>query len=261
MKLVIINSSYRKYGNTDVIIKLLKEQLHKEAGNLGDTVEIEEISLSELQIETCRGCRVCFNNSELSCPLKDEVLSIYEKLKQADGMILGSPVYVEDINGSMKNWIDRMAFNCHRPFLSGKPVMLFVTSGRAASNHSIRTLSTAIGTWGGIITGTSIYRMGELMSSDTAKRRYGERVRRQSILLLQAIKRGKPSVYSLVAFTVQQAIWRREGDNNSFDYRYWKEQGWLEKRCYYYRKQQKCNIKIRLARLLGLLVSRYFIRT
>ncbi len=261
MKLVIMNSSYRKHGNTEIIVKLLKEQLTKEVRNLGETVEIEEISLSELRIETCRGCRACFNISEQSCPLKDEVLPLYDKLKQADGIILASPVYVEDINGSMKNWIDRMAFNCHRPFLCGKPVMLFVTTGRAASNHAIRTMGSAIGSWGGVISGTSIYRMGELMSADAAKRRYGEKVRRQSILLLQSIKKSKPSIYSLIAFAIQQMVWQQEEYNNTADYRYWKEQGWLEKKCYYYRKDLRYGVRIRLVRLLGLLAGRYYIRT
>lgn len=260
MKLVIIHSSYRKNGNTETIVKLLEQQLTKEANSLGDTVEIEEIALSDLQIETCRGCRACFNISEQSCPLKDEVLPLYDKLKQADGIILGSPVYVEDINGSMKNFIDRMAFNCHRPFLSGKPVMLFVTSGSKTSSHAIRTLGSAVSSWGGVISGTSSFSMGELMNMEVAKRRFGERVRRQSILLLQAIRKTKPSVYSLIAFTIQQTVWKQEEDNNSVDYRYWKEQGWLEKKCFYYRKDEKYGIRVRLIRLFGLLAGRYYVR-
>ncbi len=260
MKLLIMHGSYRKNGNTGTIVKLLQQHLTEEAKKLEETVDIEVISFSEQQIEVCKGCRACFDHSEQSCPQKDDVLKLYETMKQADGIILGSPVYVEDVTGSMKNWIDRMAFSCHRPFLSGKPVLLFVTSGAKTTNHAVRTMGAAISAWGGVIAGSSYYQMGELMSSETAKRRFGEKIRRQSILLLQAVKNGKPSLYSLVAFTIQQMYWRRKEDDNSVDYRYWKEHGWLEQKCYYYDSDSKRGLRLHMARILGLLAGRYYVR-
>lgn len=91
-------------------------------------LEIERISLGQLDLNTCRGCRVCFDKGEEKCPLKDDVLSIRDKMILADGILAASPVYVEDVNGIMKNWIDRMAFNCHRPAFAGKSAYIGLSS-------------------------------------------------------------------------------------------------------------------------------------
>lgn len=55
-------------------------------------------------IQFCRGCRIYFDKGEELCPIKNGLLNIRDKINSADGIILASPVYVEDINGIMKNW-------------------------------------------------------------------------------------------------------------------------------------------------------------
>lgn len=251
MKLLLINSSYRDNGNTGTIMKLLEHHLVEKVKKQEESLEIDHVWLKDLDITTCKGCRVCFQISESKCPLKDDLLKLYEKMKQADGIVLGSPVYVEDVNGSMKNFIDRMAFSCHRPFLAGKPVLLIVTSGSFATNHAVRTMSGAISAWGGIVSGSSSYQMGAIMKEETAKRRFSEKARSQSLLLIQAIKDKKPSVLSLVSFADQQRYWLKEENQNSIDFLYWKEKGWLEKKCYYYDTKIKHSIRMLLARILG----------
>lgn len=145
MKILFINGSPRKNGNTSLILKMYCSSF-RDLMNVEQS-QMEFISLAEQRIESCRGCRVCMKMSEDNCPCKDDVNHIEIKIKEADVIIVGSPVYVEDISGLLKMWIDRMAYRCHRPFLNGKPVVLFTTSGEKASKHAITTLRHVFLSW------------------------------------------------------------------------------------------------------------------
>lgn len=259
MKILTINSSYRKNGNTESIMKLLNQHFLEEGKKRHLTLEIENISLRTLQISPCRGCRQCLDASEKHCPCKDDVPLIYEKMKNADGIVLGSPVYVEDVNGLMKNWIDRMAFNCYRPFLSGKPVMLLITSGAGGSKHALRTLETAISVWGGTIAGNQLYRMGRLMSQEEAKLYFDQILKKHSLRFLNTLGNTTPSLYSLIAFNIQQKIWRLDRTGSS-SFLYWKENGWLEKRCNYYTNKKSIGIKVLIARIISYFIGLILIK-
>ena len=148
MRVLAIVSSYRKQGNTARVVELVNRAMRDISRSKGDTSEFELIHLGHLNIEMCRGCRVCFNQGEAKCPLQDDLLVIKAKILAADALILASPVYVEDVNGIIKNWIDRMAHVCHRPEFAGKYAYALTTSGVGSTNHALRTLNTALRTWG-----------------------------------------------------------------------------------------------------------------
>ena len=153
MKILILLSSLRKQGNTDSVVDLLNENLKEEASLNNIPLEIEKICLGDYDIAPCRGCRVCFDRGERFCPIKDDLIEIKTKMNSADGVILASPVYVDDINGIMKNLIDRLAHVCHRPEFAGKSAFLVVTVGSSRTSHALRTLDTALRTWGFYIIG------------------------------------------------------------------------------------------------------------
>lgn len=133
MNLLMINGSPNSSGNTNKILEVFTEVIYNTMNS--NEFTCKTISLSEMSVAPCRGCRVCFNNSEALCPHKDDVFSIKSSMDEADIIIIGSPVYVEDVTGLTKNWIDRMAYSCHRPFLYGKLVHIFTTSGAGASTR------------------------------------------------------------------------------------------------------------------------------
>lgn len=97
MKIISIASSYRKKGNTGNLIQLIEEQIKLIANQQDVQLEFETIFLGHSDIQSCRGCRICFDKGEEMCPLKDELLTIRDKIREADGIILASPVYVEDV--------------------------------------------------------------------------------------------------------------------------------------------------------------------
>lgn len=259
MKVISVVSSNRKGGNTDRLVRLVEEQILFIANSQNFSLELERVSLGHFDIQTCRGCRMCFDKGEIKCPLKDDVLQIWDKLQQADGVIIASPVYVEDVNGIMKNWIDRMAFNCHRPAFTGKAAVVITTSGSRSSNHALRTISTALRTWGYRIVSQNKFRTGALMKTDEINAHYHHKIIKIAAELIDAIMNNetlKPSFNSLVVFRVQQKYWQKAiGQHDLFDFVYWKNKGWLEPHCGFYIPCKVNRIKASLARLIGNVIS------
>lgn len=100
MKVIGINGSARKDGNTAIIIQTVFEELQK-AG-----IETELIQLADCTVEPCRGCFACKGKS--NCVFrKDAFASIFQKMTEADGIILGSPVYSADVSATMKALLER----------------------------------------------------------------------------------------------------------------------------------------------------------
>lgn len=255
MKILSIASSHRKNGNTERLIKCIENELISTAKKENVAMELETIFLSQTNIQLCRGCRLCFDKGEEMCPLKDELLFIRDKIQNADGIILASPIYVDDINGIMKNWIDRMAFNCHRPAYAGKKAIVLATSGSYSSNHTLNTLNTALNTWGFKVVGKNKFCTGAIMSVEEIKSLYRHRIKNAADRLFYAINKEKgviASFYSLVAFRIQQKHWQKnEKVRTSFDYLFWESKGWLSKHCDYYIEHGTNRIKVKFARSLA----------
>ncbi|MCI8464969.1 MAG: flavodoxin family protein [Lachnospiraceae bacterium] len=100
MKVLGINSSARKDGNTAILMKKVFEALNKEG------IETEMIQLSGKIIEPCKACFAC--GGKRNCVhKKDPFQNIFEKMTQADGIILGSPVYTANISANMQALLER----------------------------------------------------------------------------------------------------------------------------------------------------------
>lgn len=253
MNILLMNGSPRKKGNTQSILELYGEVLQKQIGI--EQSKLIYVSLADQSIELCRGCRVCMENSEAFCPCKDNVRNIEAQMVMADIIIIGTPVYVEDVSGLMKLWIDRMAFRCHRPFLNGKMVYLVTTSGANASNHAIKTLKQAFLSWGAKVIGGNNYSMGPRMETINVKNKYEELIKKQ-INRIQKNKKKIP-IYSLIGFEVQKKYWIKKGlETDSYDYQYWKSKGWLEKSCSYYYPVRVDHIKHIMVKGIGIFVGK-----
>lgn len=261
MKLLLINSSARVGGNTSRVMDLYEEAFSALARELGVKIETERVHLSRLTLKTCLGCRACFDLGEEKCPLHDELLALRDRLLAADGYVIASPVYVEDVNGVMKNWIDRMAFTSHRPALFGKTALLYTTSGIGSTNHALRTMQSAFGTWAIKTIVGGKYRLGASTEPKEIHRRYAKQISRSARRLVGSIRKQpfRPSFYSLIAFTVQQAYWRRnEAYFNTYDYAFWNTAGWLDNGRRYYDPAMARSPRASIARLFGKCIALFF---
>jgi len=105
MKVVAINGSARKDGNTAILINYVFAELESEG------IQTELIQLAGKKIRGCIACYKCWNNKDKQCSVKDDFANeCIGKMTEADGMILGSPTYFSDVTTEMKALIDRAGF-------------------------------------------------------------------------------------------------------------------------------------------------------
>ncbi|MEM5879463.1 MAG: NAD(P)H-dependent oxidoreductase [Candidatus Aenigmatarchaeota archaeon] len=125
MKVIGICGSPRK-GNTEF---LLREAL-KAAEEKG--AETELILLREKRIEFCDGCSKCEKTG--ICHIIDDMQEVYEKLEEADAIILGSPNYYDNVSGLMKNFIDRtlVYYSLRENKIKGKKGGIIAVGGGSA---------------------------------------------------------------------------------------------------------------------------------
>jgi multimeric flavodoxin WrbA len=180
-------------------------------------------------------------------------------MRAADGLIIASPVYVDDVSGLVKNWIDRIAHACHRPEFFGKCALLLVTTGSSPTGHALRTLTVALSTWGYHIVGKLGLAAGARMTAEELRNHHQAKLQKSARLLFKAVHERqftRPSFLSLMMFRIQQSGWKAAA-KDTVDYRYWQQQGWFDPGCTYYIPQQGNPLKTFLARAAGMLISRF----
>lgn len=105
MKVVAINGSARKDGNTTILIRRVFSVLESEG------IETELIQLAGEQIHGCMACGTCRKIQNKQCKIVNDNVNLYiEKMVAADGIILGSPTYFSMMTSEMKALIDRAGF-------------------------------------------------------------------------------------------------------------------------------------------------------
>lgn len=262
MHILAVMTSYRRNGNTAHIVRQIQAHMEAAAAAAGEPLTWETLELGHLDIRPCRGCRACFDRGEDRCPLDDDLRGTKARLDAADGILFASPVYVDDVNGIAKNWIDRLAYLCHRPGLMGKSAYLVATVGGGPCGHTLRTMGMALRTWGCDIAGQAGFTMGALMTAGEVAAQFGARTAQiagRFYRTLRERRAEKPSLLSLFIFCLQQRAWAQVADG-SLDDRYWRNHGWLEPRCSYYMPHRAHPLKVMLARLAATLAEP-FIRT
>ncbi len=99
MKVLGILGSPRRGGNSEILLKAFLE------GAAGGGAEVEEILLRELKISPCLEIYHCFKDG--TCPIKDDMRELYDKLLAADVVALASPIFFYNVSAQAKAMIDR----------------------------------------------------------------------------------------------------------------------------------------------------------
>ena len=134
MKVVGILGSPR--GKNSLTRRLLESALAG-TGELG--AETELIDVTKLDIKGCLGCNACYKTG--TCVLKDDFADVYEKMRDADGIILGSPVYFDAVSAQLKAFIDRTADCRHCQQLVGKYGMAVTATASSGADETLKQLN------------------------------------------------------------------------------------------------------------------------
>lgn len=102
MKVLAINGSPRKNGNTALLIDAVLAELKKEG------IETDHVHLGGKKIHGCTACMKCFGNQDKHCAIDNDILNeIVDKMIEADGIVIGSPTYFANVSAEIKALIDR----------------------------------------------------------------------------------------------------------------------------------------------------------
>lgn len=125
MKVILVNGSPKKEGNTGYVIEKI-EDMFKE----NKQIDVEKFWIGNNPIMGCIGCNKCKENKR--CFLDDNVNKFLEKLENADGIIFASPVHFSGIPGMLSSFMDR-AFYIKKDLYKNKVVSSILISRRAGA--------------------------------------------------------------------------------------------------------------------------------
>lgn len=111
-KIMIIDGGPRKTFNTASMLQKFAEG----AKSVSDQIEVKTVRLYEMDYKGCMSCMACKIKGKASnvCKYRDAMTPIFDEIAQADGLVLGSPIYFGDVTGQMRTFLERLAF----PWLS-----------------------------------------------------------------------------------------------------------------------------------------------
>jgi multimeric flavodoxin WrbA len=137
LTVVALNGSPRKDGNTSILIRHIFDELENEG------IETELVQVGGQMIRGCADCRECYGNRDRRCAFDDDIVNeCIGKMIEADGIILGSPVYFLDVTSEMKALIDRAGViaRANGGLFRRKVATAAVAVRRSGANHTIDTL-------------------------------------------------------------------------------------------------------------------------
>jgi len=152
MKIIAVNGSPRKGGNTDLLLDEVLGIIKR------NQIETEAIFLRDYELQPCDACGYCREHSG-KCHIKDDFPLIFEKSLAAEGIILATPVYFGSATPSIKAFIDRVGYVARHmeSSLERKIGAAVVVARRAGHNFTLAQLYFFFAALGIIITPSPHY--------------------------------------------------------------------------------------------------------
>ncbi|WP_411656093.1 flavodoxin family protein [Anaeromassilibacillus sp. SJQ-1] len=146
MKICILYGSPRK-KNTYAAVQVIKEQLNR----LGK-VDYNEYFLQTESHDFCCGCYTCIEGHEEKCPHAAHVQPVIQAMRDADGLIFATPVYVMDMTAQMKAFLDHTGYfyMVHRPYpeMFQKSALVISTAAGGGTKDANASIARSLKHWG-----------------------------------------------------------------------------------------------------------------
>ena len=153
MKVIAINGSPKKEGNTYHALKMVGDEL------VAGGMEFDILHIGHKLIHGCTACGKCAENKDEKCSLGADGLNQWIQIvKEADGIIIGSPVYYSGIAGTMKSFLDRLFYvsGANRNLFRHKVAAAVVAVRRSGGSSTLDCLNHYL-TYAEMIVATSSY--------------------------------------------------------------------------------------------------------
>ncbi|MCM1990022.1 flavodoxin family protein [Oceanirhabdus seepicola] len=220
-KKIIGISSSRVNGNTAKKLNEIGEILKSKG------YEFEIVHLMKHNVKECVGCETCLIGG--GCPLNDDAEIIMDKLIQSDGIVMSTPVYMFNICGRLKTFVDRTCRWFHRTEIYGKPILNLITTAGGGIKETGKYMNLLAVEWGAYPSGCVKRTVMNLK----------DKVRENEIeKFIINIEKGsdtfKPSLNMLMMFSMQKVLAQKVLEQ---DEEYWIKKGWIDSDYFY-----KCKI-------------------
>lgn len=208
-KILLINSSKRKKKTYNLVLSV--ENILKNKG-----YDTEIINLHDYNIEFCRGCEVCVLKDR--CIIKDDTAEIMQKIVNSDGLVIATPVYLNNMSGILKSFIDRTCKWFHRSEVSQKPTLLIADTQGSGIENTLNSIEEVMIQWGVSLCET-IGRKGSIE---------GKLIKEEEIKgfldILEGKKNYKPTFKQIYTYNIQRVL-----ATNVFelDNKYWSDKNWI----------------------------------
>lgn len=131
MKVLMINGSPHENGSTYRALSEIGKTLD------ANGIDFEIINVGKHDVVGCKACGAC---SKLGKCITDDIVNeVIEKLKQADGLVVGSPVYYSSMNGTLKSFLDRVFFG--KSCFANKPAAAVAVARRAGTTETVDAIN------------------------------------------------------------------------------------------------------------------------
>ncbi len=230
MKITVIYGNARR-GCTWNAVRLFKEEIEK-----AESCEVREFYLPKDMPDFCRGCFTCFLKGEGACPHAESVQTIASAIKEADMIVLSSPVYALDVSGAMKALLDHLCYMwvSHRPdpAMFGKVGVVFCTTAGAGLGHTAKTMKNSLKFWCVKRVYTFKKALGAMSWEDVSEKNKAAtkaKARRLAARAVRAVRRADrilTPVFTKILFSLMRGMMKKNTWNET-DRRHWEALGWL----------------------------------
>jgi len=214
-KILILNGSIRKKSTYSLLKRI--ETLLK-------NYDVEFINIKDSDLKPCIGCENCLTKG--NCCIKDGANILLSKMSTADGIVLGTPVYLRQISGYLKVLIDRGCSWYHRSPLVGKPILFVTTTQVTGSKQAIAYLEDLSVQWGTIHSGSisrTMFNLESELKKDSLSKFIFFLEDKNKILY-------RPALKQIIEFYTQKVL---AVYVLPLDRKHWTEKGYLDKPYYY----------------------------
>lgn len=221
MKILAIHGSPRTLRSTTRQLVSFVLAGATEAG-----AETEIIDLADLRVVPCTACDACAING--ICVNDDDVAGLVARMKEADAIVFGSPVYIDNVSGQMKVFFDRLADAIHYQQLAGKYGCSVATTAESGGDAVVAYENHVLNYLGAFAVGGMSIALGTnpaaLSEAESAARALGKN-------LAAAVRDGfsDPAQDAILADNREYfvGIVKENQDFRPEEYARWKKAGWL----------------------------------
>ena len=146
MKILGLNASPK--GKESQTLRLVKSVLQ---GAEAEGAETEVVDIYNLTIEYCNACSTCYSTGE--CTFIDDFPDLFDRMMGAEGIVLGSPNYIDSVTAPLKAIFDRMADAIHCQMFNGKYGCSVCTAGGSHQGEVVEYMNHVLTALGATVVG------------------------------------------------------------------------------------------------------------